>query len=181
MPRVLVVLCAAIVLTGAIAVAVFGRPGPSLDPEREQAVRTAVETHLEQNHWQGVLAARYEDQRVLWICATEVIEANREQSEIGMRVLCDEYAAINGELLYGSGESMPVLATVTTPPDAVAVLSVRSPPDGAGNAEWIEDHFSWLGVKKLHRFEGGDLQDETVTKALSAFGLPADAPVRPRS
>ncbi|MDT7788846.1 MAG: hypothetical protein QOF58_7265 [Pseudonocardiales bacterium] len=182
MPRVLVVLCSAIVLTGAAVVAVFGRSGPGLDPAREQAVRASVESHLEQDHWHGVLEAQYVRQRVGWFCAGEVIEAdeNPDESAVGLQTLCQEFTSVAGELVLGSGESVPRIVTVTSPPKPVEVLRVESAPDGAGNAEWIDDHFSWLGAKKLHRTQYRDLRDETIAKALSAFGLPAGTPVRPR-
>lgn len=182
MPRVLVLLCSAIVLTGAAAIAVFGRSGPGLDPAREQAVRASVESHLEQNHWHGVLQAQYVQQRVGWFCAIEIIEAdeNADESTVGLQTVCEEFTAVAGELVIGSGETVPRIATVTSAPQPVEVRRVEPAPDGAPNAKWIDDHFSWLGAKKLRRTQYRDLHDETVTKALSAFGLPSDAPVRPR-
>lgn len=183
MPRVLVVLCSAIVLTGVLALAVFGRSGPDLAPDREQAVRTAIESHLEQNHWHGVLAGQYRDQSVRWICQSEVIEADQGQEEtgVGLRTMCLEFTAVAGELLIGSGEVIPRFATVTSPPKPVEVLRVESAGDGAGTEGWVDDHFSWLGVKKLQRTQSRDLESNTRAKARTAFGLPADARVRPQN
>lgn len=177
--RPLVVLAAAIVLAVVGFWAVSGRSG--MDAEREQAARTSIEGYLEQHPWGGALAVQRSSAR--WFCASRVIEVDQgdEETEVGLHALCQEFAAEHGELLTSSASSGAHLATVTSPPRPVEVLRVESPPDGAGNAPWIRDHFSWYGVKKVHRAQAesfDELENTNITKARNAFGLPADAPVR---
>lgn len=179
--RPLVVLAAAIVLAVIGCSAVFGRPG--MDAAREQAARTSIEGYLEQHPWGGPQVAQPTKQGARWLCASKVIEVDQgeEETEVGLHALCQEFATSDGGLSVGSGTSSAHLATVTSPPRSLEVLRVQSPPDGAGNAAWIRAHFSWFGVKKLHRTQAGsfdELENAASAKARTAFGLPADAPVR---
>ncbi len=69
---------------------------------------------------------------------------------------------------------------MTSPPKPVDVLRVDTPRDGSPYTSWVDAHFSWIGVRKLHWMQSNsapDLENATVTKARNAFGLPADAPV----
>jgi hypothetical protein len=184
-PRPLVVLGSAIVLTGAVALghwAVSGRSS-GMAAAQEQAVRTSIDSYLEQNRWRGILAAQYPKQGVRWFCADQVVEMDQDEEElkVGLLVLCREFTAVDGELVIGSGSRGPQLATVTSPPRSLEVLRVESPPDGSGYGSWVSAHFSWAGAKKLDRTQASssqELEDATNTKARNAFGLPADAPVR---
>lgn len=179
--RSFVVLGSAIVLAGAVAGVVFGWSS-GMDAAREQAVRTSVDAYLEQHHWHGILADTHPGQGARWFCAGEVVEsdANQEETEAGILELCQEFNAVDGELFFGSGESGPLLATVTSPPRPVEVIRVDAPRDGSPYASWVDANFSWIGVRKLHWMQSSsarELEDATITKARNAFGLPADAPV----
>ncbi|MGW4207294.1 hypothetical protein ACWEIJ_04845 [Lentzea sp. NPDC004789] len=162
--------------------AVFVRlPRADIDAAQEQTMRTSIDSHLEQHHWRGGLAGRYDE--VMWSCADRLIESAHDQDRyrVGLYVVCDEFAAESGSLVMGSGEGIAVLATVRLLPGSAEVLGVESPPDGAGNAAWIRAHFSRAGVTELHRVQdAGDLSKASIAKARTMFGLPADAPVRPR-
>lgn len=160
--------------------ALFGWPS-GVDTAQEQAMRASIESHLEKNHWHGVLAADRTRQDVRWFCAGQVIEIEQDgpESKVGIQTMCREFAAAESELVAGSSESVARLAIVTSPPRPAEVLRVESAPDGAGNAEWVRTSFSWMGAKKLRRAQASEnLANATAAKARSAFGLPADAPVR---
>lgn len=180
-----VVLGSAIVLVGALACwAVFGWPsGVNVDPAQEQAMRTSITSYLEERHWRGILAAEHPDQKVRWFCADQMIEVSQEQEnyQVGLHTLCQEFTAVDGSLVMGSGTAGPKLATVKSVPGSTEVLGVESAPDGAGNRAWVLDNFSRSGVHKLDRMRrssAGELETATITKARNAFGLPGDAPVR---
>ncbi|GAB2804823.1 hypothetical protein [Lentzea nigeriaca] len=171
--RLLVALGAVVVLAVGYW-AVFGRS--TVDPARELALQRSIADHLEQNHWGS------RDQRARWFCEVRVIEEDqgRDESEVGFLTMCNQFAAVNGELLNSSGEAGPKLAIVTSPPKPVEVLRVESPGDGSLYARWVEANFSWIGAKKLHRLQASEvrnLENATRDKARAAFGLPADAPV----
>ncbi|MEU0886056.1 hypothetical protein ABZ345_46400 [Lentzea sp. NPDC005914] len=179
--RLLVVLGSAIVLTVAVAWVVFGWSS-GMDAAREQAVRTSVDTYYEQHHWHGSLEDSHPNQGVRWFCAGQVIEsdANQQETAVGILEMCQEFVAMDGELIVGSGEAAPRLVTVTSPPKPVDVLRVEAPGDGSRYSPWVDANFSWIGVRKLHWLQQNsvpDLENATVVKARTAFGLPADAPV----
>jgi hypothetical protein len=184
--RPLAVLASALLLIGAGALgywAVFVRPSAvNLDAAQEQAVRTSITSYLELRHSHGVLSDGRPNQEVRWVCADQLIEVSRDQDnyKVGLRAMCQEFTAVQGELVVGSGESGPKLATVTSSPRAVEVLRVEQPPDGSGYGPWIRANFSRSGAAHIDRMAGSsrDLETETITKARNAFGLPADAPVR---
>lgn len=144
-------------------------------------MRTAIETSLEQDHWRGILAADPHDKKVRWSCASQVIEMDQDQDElrVGLWTVCQEFTAVGADLVVGSGESLPRLATVTAPPRPLEVLRVDSPGDGSRYPPWVDANFSWLGAKKVYRMAGSaqDLDTVATAKAKSALGLPADAPV----
>jgi hypothetical protein len=169
--RLLIALGAVIVLAAGYW-AVFVRS--TVDAAREQALRSPIATYLEQNHW----GAR--DHQARWFCEVRVIEEDQgpEQAAVGFLTVCDQFAAVAGELRLTSGEAGPKLAIVTSPPKPVEVLRVESPRDGSAYAPWIKANFSWIGARKLDQLETTrDLETATITKARTAFGLPADAPV----
>jgi hypothetical protein len=184
--RPLVVLASAVMLIGAGAVgywAVFVRPSVvNLDAAQEQALRASITSYLEQQHWRGIAAAGHPDKKVQWVCADQLIELKLDQGDykVGLRAMCQEFTAVDGELFIGSAESGPKLATVTAPPKPLEVLRVEQPPDGSGYGPWIHANFSRGGAAGIDRMAGSsrDLDNATITKARSAFGLPSDAPVR---
>jgi hypothetical protein len=180
----LIVLGSTIALMGAVVLGYWAALGwPSgVDAAQEQAMRTSIKSYLEQRHWRGTLAAEHPKQKVQWFCADRLIEVSQDQEnyKVGLHTLCQEFTAVDGSLVIGSGEAGPKLATVTSPSGLVEVLRVESPPDGAGYGSWVSAHFSWAGAKKAHRMVSSsqDLGDETIAKARNSLGLPADAPVR---
>ncbi|RAS70895.1 hypothetical protein C8D87_1011196 [Lentzea atacamensis] len=183
--RPYVVIGSAIVLVAAVLlgyVALFGWPA-GVDAAQERTMRASIISYLEQRHWRGVLEARRSKQKVRWICADRLIEVSRDGGnyKVGLHALCQEFTAVDGSLVKGSGESSPKLATVTSPDRPVEVLRVEQPPDGSGYGSWVRSNFSWAGVTKLRRIQRSlpaDLEATMFTKARSAFGLSADAPVR---
>jgi hypothetical protein len=182
--RPFVVLGSTIALMGAVVLgywAMFGWPS-GVDAAQEQAMRTSIKSHLEERHWRGALAAEHPKQKVQWFCADQLIEISQDQEKykVGLHTLCQEFTAVDGSLVIGSGEAGPKLATVTSPPRPVEVLRVESPPDGAGYGSWVSVNFSWAGAKKAHRMarSSQNLQNATIAMAKSSLGLPDDAPVR---
>jgi hypothetical protein len=175
------VLGSAIVLTAAAIGywAVFLRlPRADIDAAQEQAMRTSIDTYLEQHHWRGGLAGRHD--KVLWSCADRLIETSQDQDRyrVGLYVVCNEFTVERGSLAMGSGEGVPVLAVVRLPQGTTEVLSAESPPDGVKYSTWIRDRFSRAGVAEIHHNEAaGGLGEASIAKARKAFGLPADAPV----
>ncbi|MET8764698.1 hypothetical protein [Lentzea sp. NPDC004782] len=162
--------------------AVFVRiPRADIDAAQEQAMRTSIDTYLEQHRWRSSLEPKYRDRQVAWFCTDELIEISKDEDRyrVGLHASCQEFAAVDGSLDLVSGEWGAKLATVKLLPGSAEVLGVESPPDGEGNAAWIRAHFSWAGVAKVRSLEGTGLSEAANAKARKAFGLPADAPVRP--
>jgi hypothetical protein len=176
------VLGSAIVLTAAAIGywAVFLRlPRADVDAAQEQAMRTSIDNYLEQHRWHSSLEPEYQDRKVAWFCADELIEIGKDEDRyrVGLYASCQQFAAVDGSLDLVSGEWSAKLATVKLLPGSAEVLGVESPPDGEGNAAWIRAHFSRAGAAKLRSLEGRGLSDAANAKARKAFGLPADAPV----
>ncbi|ANP55779.1 hypothetical protein [Streptomyces griseochromogenes] len=95
-----------------------------------------------------------------------------------MTTSCREYGERKGALVECSGDEVPQVVRLARDPgarDGYRVVSREEAPDGAGNAQWVEDHFSLFGEPgPADRAPSTELEAD----ARRHFGLPADAPVR---
>lgn len=164
----------AVLVVGLLGVAaVLEERPPPVDSALAEAVTPVVDTELQREGPWRVAGAR-------WFCAERVVEIRRQNGElkVGMHAVCDAYTGDGGGLRTVGGESAVKLVTVTEAPHRV--VRVETPPDGAGNADWIDQNFSRAGAAEVHRRIGttSGLADQAASEAKLAFGLPPDATIR---
>lgn len=112
-----------------------------------------------------------------WFCRAEALELGEDDGVVraGVNTLCMEYGVRGGALVECGGSRFPQVVRLERNADGgYRVLSREEPPDGAGYAEWTEDHFGF--------FTESDADDTMSSAALETaarthFGLPADARV----
>ncbi|TWP52462.1 hypothetical protein FKR81_09010 [Lentzea tibetensis] len=164
----------AVLVVGLLGVAaVLEERPPPVDSALAGAVTPVVDAELQREGPWRIAGAR-------WFCAERVVEIRRQNGElkVGVHTLCDAYITDGGGLRTVGGESGAKLVTMTEAPHRV--VHVETPPDGAGNAEWIDENFSRAGAAEVHRriATGSGLADQAASEARLAFGLPADTPIR---
>jgi hypothetical protein len=114
-----------------------------------------------------------------WFCRAEALDLEERGDVVraGVNTLCMEYGVRDGTLVECSGAQGPQVVRLRRD-DAAAggyrVVSREEAPDGEGNAQWTEAHFSVLAESALRNPMSSDALE---TAARTHFGLPADAPV----
>lgn len=165
---------------GVVGWFVVGREQPpEVDPVEAAAVLPVIDQELERGPWRGLLESEYSELGPRWFCAERLIEIRRTGDElaVGVEALCEEFARDGEGMVTGSAERAPKVVVLVAESDGYRVSGVDSAPDGDAFDRWVRDNFSAAGAAELDRRNLGG--DATAEQARQAFGLPADAPVRP--
>lgn len=163
---------------------------PDVDPKVRDELEPLIRTHLEDVPQDGT-AAGPESVNVGFrvFCDVRVVEVRTVRTagvtadfRVGVHATCEEYGVGDGALLSGMGWSSPLSVTVHGEPGSRRIVQTVRPEDGAGYAPSVDRMFSERGVSELGRVEKAKVPgsaERLKARAREAFGLPADAPVRP--
>ncbi|NEC89030.1 hypothetical protein G3I71_25175 [Streptomyces sp. SID12501] len=141
-------------------------------------VRPVIETRLVADSRGSGYEETVPGSRVRWFCRAEPLDLGEDGDGVvraGVNTLCMEYGVRAGALVECGGFRYPQVLRLERAADGdYRVVSREEPPDGAGYAEWMEDHFSYFAESGTD-----DSMSSTAleTAARAHFGLPADARV----
>ncbi|MFF7923720.1 hypothetical protein ACFZDP_21525 [Streptomyces mirabilis] len=113
-----------------------------------------------------------------WFCRAEALDLRENEDRVwtGVDMLCMEYGVRDGALVACGGAHFPRVVRLERDIDGGhRVVTQEEPPDGAGYAEWAENHFSFVSESRFDDYAGTPAALETAAGA--HFGLPAGAPV----
>ncbi|MFG2941843.1 hypothetical protein [Streptomyces sp. NPDC048282] len=172
-------------VTGAGAVAVlvtagaWARGSSAVDAGLWAEVRPAIEARLVTQAAGTGYGETMPALRSRWFCRAEALDLLETGGQVhaGVDTLCLEYGVRDGALVECSGAQIAQVVRLRrdTADGGFRVVSEAEAPDGAGYAEWNEDHFSPYAASRIDRpMESAGLR----TAARAHFGLPANAPVR---
>ncbi|MFE2695219.1 hypothetical protein [Streptomyces mirabilis] len=116
--------------------------------------------------------------RAKWFCRAEALDLreNGDRVRAGVDTQCLEYGVRDGALVECGGAHLPQVVRLERDTDGgYRVVAQEEPPDGAGYAEWEENHFSFVSESRLDDDAVTPAALETAARA--HFGLPAGAPV----
>lgn len=151
-----------------------------VDPRLWGEVRPVIETRLVADSRGSGYEETVPGSRVRWFCRAEALDLAEDDDGVvraGVNTLCMEYGVRAGALVECGGARFPQVVRLARAADGgYRVVSREEPPDGAGYAEWTEDHFSFFAESDV---------DDTMSMSSAAleaaarahFGLPADARV----
>ncbi|MFI1359242.1 hypothetical protein ACH4TV_37575 [Streptomyces sp. NPDC020898] len=141
-------------------------------------VRPVIETRLVADSRGTGYGETVPGLRARWFCGARALELREDPGGVvraGVNTLCMEYGVSGGALVECGGSGYPQVVRLEREADGdYRVVSREEPPDGAGYAEWTQDHFGFLTESEV---------DDTVSPtsleaaARAHFGLPGDARV----
>ncbi|WP_229694979.1 hypothetical protein [Streptomyces lacrimifluminis] len=160
------------------ATGVWAMGAQEVDPRLWGEVRPVIETRLVADARGSGYGETVAGLRARWFCRAEALELGREDDGVvraGVNTLCMEYGVRGGALVECGGARYPqVLRLEREAHGGYRVVSREEPPDGAGYAEWTEDHFGFYAESGA---DGTMSSTALETAARTHFGLPADARV----
>lgn len=143
-------------------------------------VRPVIETRLVADSRGSGYEETVPGSRVRWFCRAEPLELRADGDgfvRAGVNTLCMAYGTRAGALVECGGSSYPQVVRLERDDDAPGgyrVVSREEPPDGAGYAEWTEDHFSFFAESDADATLSSTALE---TAARAHFGLPPGARV----
>ncbi|MFI6037703.1 hypothetical protein ACIBBD_26700 [Streptomyces sp. NPDC051315] len=153
------------------------RPAP-VDARLWAEVRPVIEARLVAESRGSGLGESTPALRARWFCRAEALDLEERAGRVraGVDTLCMEYGVRDGALVECSGAHVPQVVRLErdTDGDGYRVVAREQAPDGAGNAEWEETHFSYFAESRLGEPESpGALE----SAAREHFRIPAGTPV----
>ncbi|WP_343240108.1 hypothetical protein [Streptomyces sp. SID12488] len=141
-------------------------------------VRPVIETRLVADSRGSGYGETVAGLRARWFCRAEPLDLGEDGDGVvraGVNTLCMEYGVRVGALVECGGSRYPQVLRLERAADGgYRVVSREEPPDGAGYAEWMEDHFGFFAGSGA---DGTMSSTDLETAARAHFGLPADARV----
>lgn len=159
-----------------VATGTWARGSSGVDAGLWASVRPAIEARLVAQAQGDGVGESEPSLRARWFCEAEALDLRAEGDRVraGVDTLCVEYGVRGGALQECGGAHSPQVMRLERDGEGYRVVAQEEPPDGAGYAEWEEDHFSVFAESRL---------DEAVSSvglesaARVHFGLGADSAV----
>lgn len=152
------------------------RPVP-VDARLWAEVRPVIEARLVAESRGSGLGESTPALRARWFCRAEALDLDERAGGVraGVDTFCMEYGVRDGALVECSGAHVPQVVRLRRDTDGgYRVVAREEAPDGAGNAEWQETHFSFFAESRLGDPESSESLE---TAARAHFRVPAGTPV----
>ncbi|MER5433148.1 hypothetical protein [Streptomyces sp. NPDC002588] len=161
-----------------VATGAWARGSTGVDAGLWADVRPAIEARLVAQAQGDGYGESEPALRAKWFCEAEALDLQESDGLVraGVDTLCMEYGVREGALVECSGADVPqVMRLERETGSRYRVVAQEEAPDGAGSAEWAEDHFGSSTASRL-----GDAVDSSrlESRARTYFSLPAGSPVK---